>query len=135
MLEENEDEFDFKPNDENMDSEIRNQELLSPNGMKLFDDHETGSTMQTTKLKNQNHSPMTFSPMDFPKAPSMKIPSPKPDMHCKKGSITVLRLLSRPIADSNISTSLPASPQLSNDFSVSSADSESEMIVCSRLKI
>ncbi|XP_021902519.1 putative E3 ubiquitin-protein ligase LIN-1 isoform X1 [Carica papaya] len=128
LLEENEDEFDFKPNDENMDSEIRNQELLSPNGMKLFDDHETGSTMQTTKLKNQNHSPMTFSPMDFPKAPSMKIPSPKPDMHCKKGSITVLRLLSRPIADSNISTSLPASPQLSNDFSVSSADSESEMI-------
>lgn len=91
----------------------------SPSGMKMAEEKETGPKAQTSKMKNQIHSTTFFSPTYSPTSPS-----PKPDMQFKKENPAVLRLLSRRIPDSSVSTSLASSPPVRNDHSFNSADSD-----------
>ncbi|KAL7175142.1 hypothetical protein ACSBR2_028862 [Camellia fascicularis] len=88
---------------------------------------ETVLNMQLKKVNSRMHSPAIMSPMDSPRTPSPKISSPKLDMHCKKERTSVLRLLSNRAMDSATSSSLPASPRLCTDSSISSADSDGEV--------
>ena len=91
---------------------------------------EIESTVQPTKLMNRTRSPSIFSPVDSPKTSSSKNSSPKPDLNFKKESKSILRLLSCRITDSNYPASLPISPCKGNDHSISSAESDGEVIVC-----
>lgn len=141
MLDENEDQdeddSEYKPDDGYVDShsdDIRSKRA-SPSGMKMAEEKETGPKAQTSKMKNQIHSTTFFSPMDSPTSPSPTILSPKSDVQFKKENPAVLRLLSRHIPDSSISTSLPLSPPVRNDHSFNSADSDGEVIVGFRLKM
>lgn len=98
----------------------------------MASDHEkdeAGGKVQSSVLRSRVHSPTIFSPLISPKT-SPKVLTPKSDTH---GS--ALRLLSVRITDSAVATSLPASPGMSNDYSISSADSDVEVIVCFKLYI
>ncbi|KAK9946928.1 hypothetical protein M0R45_012367 [Rubus argutus] len=101
--EENEDDSDYEPNDANMTSDH---------------EKETVGKVQSSVLRSRVHSPTIFSPLISPKT-SPKVFSPKPDT-----AASALRLLSVKITDSAVATSLPASPGMSNDYSISSADSD-----------
>ncbi|KAK9270446.1 hypothetical protein L1049_026026 [Liquidambar formosana] len=129
LLEENDDDSDNEPNNAYMDSEEKthNLKLVSPSSMRMNDDKEAGPKVQPSKMKNQIHSPTIFSPLDSPKTPSPKIFSPKPGTHSRKESTSILRLSSTHVMDSNVSVSLPVSPKLNNDSSISSADSDGEV--------
>ncbi|KAM5565133.1 putative E3 ubiquitin-protein ligase LIN-1 [Rosa sericea] len=105
--EENKDESDYEPNNANMASDH---------------EKETGGKVQSSVLRSRVHSPTVFSPLISPKT-SPKVSSPKPDT-----AASALRLLSVKITDSAVATSLPASPGMSNDYSISSADSDVEVI-------
>lgn len=101
-----------------------------PNDATVASDHEkeSGQKVQLSVTKSRIHTPTIFSPFDSPKT-SPKILSPKPDMQGKNEATSVLRLLSTRMTDSAIATSLPASPGMSNEYSISSADSDCELIV------
>ncbi|KAK4352625.1 hypothetical protein RND71_028143 [Anisodus tanguticus] len=73
---------------------------------------------------NQRQSPKAFPSMDSPKIPSQE-PSPKRSDTPSKKSVPVLRLLSRRVKDSSITTSL----HLSQELKISSADSDEERTV------
>ncbi|XP_050363758.1 putative E3 ubiquitin-protein ligase LIN-1 [Argentina anserina] len=105
--EENEDESDYEPNDPNMASDHEKE--------------ETERKVQSSVLRSRVHSPTIFSPLISPKS-SPKVSTPKSDT-----SASTLRLLSVRVTDS-VATSLPASPGMSNDYSISSADSDVEVI-------
>ncbi|KAL6216259.1 hypothetical protein ACLB2K_009482 [Fragaria x ananassa] len=106
--EENEDDSDYEPHDPNLASD--------------HEKDEAGGKVQLSVLRSRVHSPTIFSPLISPKT-SPKVLTPKSDTH---GS--ALRLLSVRITDSAVATSLPASPGMSNDYSISSADTDVEVI-------
>ncbi|KAL6295567.1 hypothetical protein ACE6H2_003709 [Prunus campanulata] len=110
--EEDEDESDYEPNDATVASDH---------------EKESGQKVQLSVTKSRIHTPTIFSPFESPKN-SPKILSPKPDMQRKNEATSVLRLLSTRMTDSAIATSLPASPGMSNEYSISSADSDCELI-------
>lgn len=111
--EENEDESDYEANDANV----------------ALDEKESVENVQPSVRKSRIHTPSIFSPFQSPKT-SPKILSPKPDsVQSKNEATSVLRLLSTRMTDSAITTSLPASPVIGNEFSISSADSDCEVIV------
>ncbi|KAA8528755.1 hypothetical protein F0562_036110 [Nyssa sinensis] len=124
--EENEDDSDNEP-DAHLDSEDKANRLVHLSSMRMNNNAETRPNIQPTKVKSRIHSPAIFSPIDSPKTSSPKNSFPKPDMHCKKESMSVLRLLSNRAMDSTISISLPVSPHLPNDSSISSSDSDGEV--------
>lgn len=128
MLEENEYVSDYEPIDDYINSGNRNS--ASPGRAKIIEDQES-------ELKK--HDTPIFSPIYSPEPPSRKISSPKPDVqnlspktdvHDRKEPKSLFRLLSNRISDSPIPTSFPSSPQLINDYSISSADSDGELVVC-----
>ncbi|XP_022767512.1 putative E3 ubiquitin-protein ligase LIN-1 isoform X2 [Durio zibethinus] len=126
--EENEDDSDYEPNDASIESEDQFDEVQSSKGRKMTSDKEIGTTVQPTKLMNQTRSPSIYSPVDSPKTSSSKNSSPKPDVNSKKESKSFLRLLSCRITDSSDPTSLPIPNCKSNDHSISSEDSDGEVI-------
>ncbi|KAK6290419.1 hypothetical protein POUND7_001960 [Theobroma cacao] len=128
--EENEDDSECEPNDASIDYEDQCNEVQSSKGMKMTKDKEIGSALQPKKLRNRTHSPSIFSPLDTPKTSSSKSSSPKPEGNSRKESKSILRLLSCRITDSSDPTSLPISPCKSNDHSISSGESDGEVIVC-----
>ncbi|WRX24164.1 WD40 repeat - like 10 [Theobroma cacao] len=126
--EENEDDSECEPNDASIDYEDQCNEVQSSKGMKMTKDKEIGSALQPKKLRNRTHSPSIFSPLDTPKTSSSKSSSPKPEGNSRKESKSILRLLSCRITDSSDPTSLPISPCKSNDHSISSGESDGEVI-------
>ncbi|XP_031283198.1 putative E3 ubiquitin-protein ligase LIN-1 [Pistacia vera] len=130
MLEENEYDSDYKPNDAYINSE--NHNLVSSSGVKMTEDKEIRVKGLESKPRTRTPSPPIFSPMDSSRTPS-NVPSPKlnlqnlspkADVHNRKD---VLRLLSRRVSDCSIANSLPMSPRTNNDYSISSAESDGEM--------
>ncbi|KAJ7966871.1 RING-type E3 ubiquitin transferase [Quillaja saponaria] len=119
IIEENEDDSDYEPYDTFVNLNDKNVD------MKMAEDEET--ELRPWSTKNQVHSPTIFSPLDSPRTPS-KISSLNPDVKCKKEPDSVLRLLSSRITEAATSTSPILSPHLSNDYSISSADSDNEVI-------
>ncbi|KAM0972721.1 hypothetical protein ACFX13_016402 [Malus domestica] len=110
--EENEDESDYEAND----------------AIVALDEKESVENVQPSVRKSRIHTPSIFSPFQSPRT-SPKILSPKPDsVQSKNEATSVLRLFSTRMTDSAITTSLPASPVISNEFSISSADSDCEVI-------
>ncbi|OMO66208.1 hypothetical protein CCACVL1_21266 [Corchorus capsularis] len=127
--EENEDDSGYEPNDASIESEEQFQEVQSSKGMKMTKHREIGSTMQPLKHTNRSRSPSIFSPVDHsPRTSTSKNSSPKPDMNSKKESKSILRLLSCRIKDPNGPSSLPISPSKSSDHSISSVDSDGEVM-------
>lgn len=123
MLEENEYDSDYEPNDDYINFENRNS--VSSSGVKMTEDKEIGEKGLESKPRTQVPSPPIFSPMDSPKTPP-NVSSPKADVQNRKD---VLRLLSRRVSDCAMANSLPLSPHMNNDYSISSAESDSEMVV------
>lgn len=128
-LPEDDEDDSVKEHDACEDSENGSRKLVSPINFIKNTDEESGSNIQPKKGNSQMHSPTIFPPMESPKTRSPYISSPKPEMHHKKESSTsMLRLLSTRAMDFTIS-SLPVTPQLHYDSSVSSEDSDGEMPV------
>lgn len=124
LLEENEDDSECEADDGYVDSdEISNKSTsLSIRTM------ETGPKALPYEIKIQTRpNSSVFSPLDSPKTPSPKIPSPKPDKHFKKEH--VLRLMSIRVRDLTVATSLPGSPHIRTDSSISSAESDGEAAI------
>lgn len=98
----------------------------------MTSDHEkeTVGKVQSSVLRSRVHSPTIFSPLISPKTSPKVVLSPKPDT-----AAFAVRLLSVKITDSAVATSLPASPGMSNDYSISSADSDVEVIVWLKLYV
>ncbi|KAJ9186445.1 hypothetical protein P3X46_002017 [Hevea brasiliensis] len=128
ILEENEDDSDREPNDGNLDSEDKSRQLVTLSSMKISENKETGTSIKSSKANIRTHSPTIFSPIDSPKTFSPKVFSPNPDVHSKKESRSLLRLLSSHVTDSNIAPSLAVSPPMSSYYSMSSPDSDGEVI-------
>ncbi|OMO97147.1 hypothetical protein COLO4_14846 [Corchorus olitorius] len=127
--EENEDDSGYEPNDASIESEEQFNEVQSSKGMKIIKHKEIGSTMQSIKHVNRSRSPSIFSPVDHsPRSSTSKNSSPKSDMNSKKESKSILRLLSCRIQDPNDPSSLPISPSKSSDHSISSVDSDGEVM-------
>lgn len=132
MLEENEDDFDFDYGNVDMDSDTTNKKIIVLNSMKSIEGAGSGSKGQLLR-KDSSFSPKTLSPLDSPHTPSPKVLSPKPDITCRKEPEQILRLLSGRLANPtmpvSLPNSLPVSPRLCNDCSISSADSDGEVLV------
>ncbi|KAK4834644.1 hypothetical protein QYF36_026100 [Acer negundo] len=125
LLEEDEYDADYEPTDDYKNSE--NLNLVSPRDTKMIEVKETGAKGQDSRMKNRSPSTI-FSPVDSPRStssknsspkPDVQVLSPRPDVHGRKDSPSVLRLLSRRVS----TASLPMSPRMSN----SSADSDGEV--------
>lgn len=129
LPEDNEDDYDYEPNNSYLNSVDKIHKVVSPCSTIMNDEKESGSK-KPSKFKKQIYSPTIFSPLDSPKTPSPNIQSPKPPMHSNKKSVSVLRLSSTRVTDFTVPSSLPASPNLCTGFSISSADSDGEVIVC-----
>ncbi|KAK8662840.1 hypothetical protein V6N13_024727 [Hibiscus sabdariffa] len=91
-------------------------------------DGSIGSTVQQPAKLNRTRSPSVFSPVDSPRTSSSKTSSPKSDVNSRKESRSLLRLLSCRMTVPGDDISLPISPSKSNDHSISSADSDGEVI-------
>ncbi|XP_050226972.1 putative E3 ubiquitin-protein ligase LIN-1 [Mercurialis annua] len=109
--EENKDHSDSKPRSEVLDSEdkIHYQEPLR--SMKVTENKNFGTTIKSFKANTQSHSPTIFSPMHSPRSFSPKLSSK--DVNFGKES-------------TYHTPSLPLSPATTNDYSLSSADSDRE---------
>lgn len=134
LLDENEDDSEYEADDGYVDSDEISNKSTSLNRRTMVEDKETGPKALPYEIKIQTcPNSSIFSPLDSPKTPSPKIPSPKPDKHFKKEH---LRLMSTRIRDLTVATSLPASPNIRSDSSISSAESDGEAaIVGFRFKI
>lgn len=127
-LEENEDESEYEPDDGYVDFEDTSTRRLR--GVKMVDDKEAGPKALPSEIKNQGHSFSIFSPLDSPGAATSKNLSPNGDEYCEKEPISMLRLFPNRITDSTVATPLPESPHTRNDYSISSAESDGEVMVC-----
>lgn len=96
----------------------------------MVDDKEARPKGLPSEIKNQVHSSSIFSPLDSPGITSPKHLSPNGDEYCEKEPISMLRLFSNRITDSTVATPLPESPHTRNDYSISSAESDGEVMVC-----
>ncbi|XVF55313.1 hypothetical protein PTKIN_Ptkin06aG0027300 [Pterospermum kingtungense] len=124
IAEENEDVYDYEPKDASIDSEDKSNDDQSSKGVKMTKDKEIEPTMQPKKLVIRTRSPSIYSPVDSPKTSSSKNSSPKPDMNSKKEAKSILRLLSCRVTEA----SDPASPCRSHDRSISSEDTDGEVV-------
>ena len=127
MPEEDEDEYDYEQDEVNVDSDDKTRKFSSASSSRVTNDKETGQKVQPSKMKTPLYSPTIFSPISSPKT-SLNISSPKPDGQCRNEGPSLLRLKSNRLTDSAAATSLPVSPPMSNDCSISS-DSDGEVIV------
>ncbi|KAI4346167.1 hypothetical protein L6164_013240 [Bauhinia variegata] len=126
ITEENEEDSDYELYDAYADSDDAKQNILSL-GMKVAKAEDIEAEVFPPNKKNQMHSPTIFSPLDSPRTPSVNLSASR-DLHNEKESSAFLRLFSSRFTDSIISTSLPLSPQMSTDHSISSEDSDNEHI-------
>ena len=126
MVEGDEDDSDYEPNEANVDSADKTHKS-HPIGSKKTKDEETRPKVPLFKMKNPLYSPTVWSPISSPKT-SPETSSPKPDVHCKNEPASLLRLKSTLVTSTN-ATSLPVSPHVVSDCSISSAESDGEMIV------
>lgn len=110
-----------------MDSDRKTQMIVSPR-KKATKDEDFKPKVHRSNHRSQIYSPTAFSPMDSPRAPQ-KNASSKLDAHAK-GEPKSLRLLSRRFSDSIVSNSSPLSSHMSTDHSISSEDSDNELMVC-----
>jgi hypothetical protein len=135
LLDENEDDSEYEADDGYVDSDEISNKSTSLSRRTMVEDKETGPKALPYEIKIQTRpNSSIFSPLDSPKTPSPKIPFPKSDKHFKKEH--VLRLMSTRIRDLTVATSLPASPHIRSDSSISSAESDGEAaIVGFRFKI
>lgn len=135
LVEENEDDSDYDLNEttRNMASAYKTHKILRLRSNKMTKDKGTKTKAQSTKMKSPMYSPTVYSPIGSPNTISSPEPSPKLDALRKQEPSSRLRLKSRRVTDSNVVASLPASPRIVNDYSISSVESDGEVIV--RLKI
>lgn len=127
MPEDRENDSDCERSDTYIDSEDKNQKLVTLRSIESTEIKEIGLSKRLSKAKSQKHSPKIFSPINSPRT-SPKISSPDPVVQSKKQPTTMLRLLSCRATDSVSATSLPDSPRLRKDYSSSSPDSDGEVI-------
>lgn len=127
LLDENEDDSEYEADDGYVDSDDTSSKSTSLSRTTTVEDKETGPKALTYEIKNQTRPCSIFSPLDSPRTPSPNIPSPKPEKHSKKEPI--LRLLSIRVRDPTVATSLPASPHIRSDSSISSVESDSEAAI------
>ncbi|CAM8926126.1 unnamed protein product [Rhodiola kirilowii] len=127
--EENEDVLEYDPY---VNSLARIHKLPSPK-LRMKVDY-TSPRAQPSRMKNQPLSPRSFSPIESPKTPSPRIPSPRPNTLSNKESPTLLRLLSCR-TDSSSTASLPISPDLYNDSTLTFIDSDGERVAVSLISI
>ena len=120
------------PDDAYMDSEDKTYQAVCHSSMQLNIHKEMAPKVQLSKIRCQISSSTRLSSTDSPKT-SPKISSPELDSQYHKGPKSILRLVSSSFRDSTVSNSLPMSPTLCNDSSISSADSDCEVIVCPSL--
>ena len=125
MPEDRKNDSDCEQSDTYIDSEEKNQKLVTLSSIESTESKEIGLSKRPAKAKSQKHSPRAFSPRTSP-----KISSPNPVVQYKKEHTTLSRLLSCRDTDSISATSLPDSPRLRKDYSSSSPDSDGEVIVC-----
>lgn len=128
MVEEDEDDSDYEPNEANEDSADKTHQSHPIGSSKKTKEEETRPKVPLFKMKNPLYSPTAFSPISSPKI-SSETSSPQPDVHCKNEPTSLLRLKSTLVTDSNNATSLPVSPHVVSDCSISSAEYDGEMIV------
>ncbi|CAM8926125.1 unnamed protein product [Rhodiola kirilowii] len=129
VAEENEDVLEYDPY---VNSLARIHKLPSPK-LRMKVDY-TSPRAQPSRMKNQPLSPRSFSPIESPKTPSPRIPSPRPNTLSNKESPTLLRLLSCR-TDSSSTASLPISPDLYNDSTLTFIDSDGERVAVSLISI
>ncbi|KAJ6352091.1 hypothetical protein OIU76_001329 [Salix suchowensis] len=122
MPEDRKNDSDCEQSDTYIDSEEKNQKLVTLSSIESTESKEIGLSKRPAKAKSQKHSPRAFSPRTSP-----KISSPNPVVQYKKEH-TTSRLLSCRDTDSISATSLPDSPRLRKDYSSSSPDSDGEVI-------
>lgn len=134
MTEQNEYNSEVEPNCSFMNSEDKTYQAVSHSCMKVDIHKEMGPKVQPSKIMSQMPSSASLSSMESPKTPP-NISPPQLDSQYHKGLKPILRLLSSRVMDSTASNSLPVSPPLCNDSSISSADSDGEVIVCLSLSL
>ncbi|KAF5455763.1 hypothetical protein F2P56_025309 [Juglans regia] len=133
-LDENEDESEYEPDDGYADCEDTSTRRLHLRGVKMVDDKEARPKGLSSEIKNQVHSSSIFSPLDSPGTTSPKNLSTNGDEYCQKEPISMLRLFSNRITDSTVATPLPESPHTRNDYSISSAESDGEVMnICRKI--
>ncbi|KAL4557528.1 hypothetical protein LXL04_035709 [Taraxacum kok-saghyz] len=111
------DESDYEPDEE------RNQSIQSLPSVETSNNYRTGPNEHTLKEKNRPFSPQMFSPVISSKS-SPKVSSPKQDGNNKVTSTSTLR--ANRSMDYRVATSLPTSPLVHHDLSISSPDSDNE---------
>ncbi|KAF9621716.1 hypothetical protein IFM89_027414 [Coptis chinensis] len=121
--EENERNFGSEYRDDDKESEAKTLKA-PPNNMKMNEGVGSRTKVKQSDKKDRIHSPPLFSPpIVSPKTP--KASTPSPSLQCRRDSEPLLRLLSERIT-TTVSASLPVTPQLLNDSSISPADSDCE---------
>ncbi|XP_048226938.1 putative E3 ubiquitin-protein ligase LIN-1 isoform X2 [Ricinus communis] len=123
ILNENEDHSD--PDNGNLDSEDKSHKLVTLRSTKMIEIKEMG-TIKPSKSSSRSHSPTIFSSMDSPSTFWPKV-SANSDAHSKTESTSLSRHLSSQVMDSTNAPSLPVSPSIINDYSISSRDSDGEV--------
>ncbi|XP_077246554.1 putative E3 ubiquitin-protein ligase LIN-1 isoform X2 [Tasmannia lanceolata] len=127
LLEENEDDFLSDNGDIDMDSDVRTRKLVALKSVKSKEDNGSTSRIQPLRYE-RSYTPKSFSPIDSPRTHSTNLP-PKPEVSSKKELEPIIsRLSSGHLADPTKPTSLPVSPPLCNDSSISSGDSDGEVL-------
>lgn len=118
------DDSDDDLDDSYIDRDGKTQTTVSPR----FKLEDIEPKVHQLNQKNQIYSPPVFSPLDSPRA----TPKTSSSLHAihTKGEPKSLRLLSRRFSDTSISNSSPISPHMSTDHSISSEDSDNEIMVC-----
>lgn len=124
-MEEDGEDSDYEASDANVDSDDRTHKLLLTLGSNnKNEDMETRPAAPQYKMKNPLCSPTLFSPITSPQTSS-----PNQDVQAKIEPASLLRLKSIRVTDSTTTTSLPVSPCVISDCSISSAESDGEVIV------
>ncbi|XP_024930397.3 putative E3 ubiquitin-protein ligase LIN-1 [Ziziphus jujuba] len=125
LVEEDGEDSDYEASDANVDSDDRTHKLLLTLGSNnKNEDMETRPAAPQYKMKNPLCSPTLFSPITSPQTSS-----PNQDVQAKIEPASLLRLKSIRVTDSTTTTSLPVSPCVISDCSISSAESDGEVIV------
>lgn len=128
LTDKNNNDSESENDDPSMLSEFKNRRLISLKSMRIAEEKSNEPEGLHYPAKGRP-SPKIFSPVDSPKTTS-KVSSPKADTYDRKEPAAVLRLLSGRVRDSTMSNSLPQSPRVNGDFSMNSANSDGEAIVC-----
>ncbi|XP_065880979.1 putative E3 ubiquitin-protein ligase LIN-1 [Euphorbia lathyris] len=119
-----ENEHDSGGEHSNLDFEDTSCKSGSPSTMKMARNEEIGASIRSSRANRRSYSPATFSRVDSPTTVSPKVSS----TNHKKGSTPLMRFLSSHVRESNIASSIPVSPSMSSYYSISSPDSDVEVI-------